>query len=423
MNAMPRRVSPWKILGIVGAIVVIFAVSLWLWVQSSIDRKWVAMEHSVAQLMAEARLRDSKRPIIQGPALAGNAWDDYQTATNDFRRLASSFPLHWFGMYLEGNLVAEPKKVSATLDLLEPVFERLRSGSHRAECQKPYDWAKPDSIPSESLVSQWLAAAAACKARELAESSNSREAVELLLATGQFAHDVGVNGFLITEAVGMSCYAYSLDEIHRLLVAGKFSHEQLLQLDAGLAILDQSFLQRGPSLRNNLLMDGDAMIRGVYFTETTYRSAPNPKEYKPTWRQLFSTRLLEAEAFVKAEKWSKRMTNATTLSWAEELREWAEISGEAASSGNALAARNVKQYGPSGNRRARLTQLRLIRMAAQYMASGEVPEIDDPLGTSLRHRLIGNKLQVWSVGMDGVDDDGSGDWSLKGKDIVLEVER
>jgi hypothetical protein len=54
---------------------------------------------------------------------------------------------------------------------------------------------------------------------------------------------------------------------------------------------------------------------------------------------------------------------------------------------------------------------------------GEVPALGDPFGTKLYQRGGGRRLKVWSAGPDGVDDGGSGDWTIQGKDTVLEVER
>jgi hypothetical protein len=66
-------------------------------------------------------------------------------------------------------------------------------------------------------------------------------------------------------------------------------------------------------------------------------------------------------------------------------------------------------------------------MAAHYRATGEVLELEDPLGAKMRTVKTGGTLQIWSVGSNGVDDGGAGTFKPQaGKaqsDIVLEVER
>src|SRR5262249_23615525 len=69
-------------------------------------------------------------------------------------------------------------------------------------------------------------------------------------------------------------------------------------------------------------------------------------------------------------------------------------------------------------------KLRLLRVAAHFRATGEVPDLDDPYGTKILSSRNGTHLKLWSVGADGIDDGGSGEWRpSKGKDIILEIER
>ncbi len=70
--------------------------------------------------------------------------------------------------------------------------------------------------------------------------------------------------------------------------------------------------------------------------------------------------------------------------------------------------------------REHLARLRLIRLAATWRATGQVPPVDDPFGDTLRWSVSAGTLRAWSVGSDGVDDGGSGDWT-GGADLVLEV--
>jgi hypothetical protein len=74
--------------------------------------------------------------------------------------------------------------------------------------------------------------------------------------------------------------------------------------------------------------------------------------------------------------------------------------------------------------RDKRAQLRLLRTAAQYRATGRLPDLDDPFGVRLLSSEQGGKVKVWSVGRDQVDDGGKGEWKPNaGPDIVLEFDR
>lgn len=66
----------------------------------------------------------------------------------------------------------------------------------------------------------------------------------------------------------------------------------------------------------------------------------------------------------------------------------------------------------------------MLRGLASHRATGEIPAHDDPYGDKIRTSIEGNRLKLWSVGGDGIDNGGDGEWrGWRGKDIVLEVER
>jgi len=66
----------------------------------------------------------------------------------------------------------------------------------------------------------------------------------------------------------------------------------------------------------------------------------------------------------------------------------------------------------------------LLRSVAAYRATGELPVLEDPYGDKLLSSISGTHLKLWSVGSDGIDDGGAGEWIYsRGKDIVIEVER
>jgi len=70
------------------------------------------------------------------------------------------------------------------------------------------------------------------------------------------------------------------------------------------------------------------------------------------------------------------------------------------------------------------TELRLLQAAARWRATGQALDLADPFGDKLLHDEKDGTFRVWSVGPDGVDDHGDGEWkSGSGKDIVLQWKR
>jgi hypothetical protein len=67
-----------------------------------------------------------------------------------------------------------------------------------------------------------------------------------------------------------------------------------------------------------------------------------------------------------------------------------------------------------------LAHLRLLRAATAVLATGEMPAIADPFGENLRFKREGNESKIWSIGSDGVDQNGTGNWEGR-PDVVIEL--
>ncbi|HZE97282.1 MAG TPA: hypothetical protein VE981_09660 [Planctomycetota bacterium] len=71
-----------------------------------------------------------------------------------------------------------------------------------------------------------------------------------------------------------------------------------------------------------------------------------------------------------------------------------------------------------------LAQLRLLRVTTHYRRTGEQLVLPDSFGAQLMSAASGAGLKLWSIGADGVDNGGVGEWRPKlGPDIVLEARR
>jgi hypothetical protein len=256
------------------------------------------------------------------------------------------------------------------------------------------------------LDTQRVSNVAVVKARALAEEGKAREAAGVLLDALQLGRDVASDGVLISEMIGSALLWVSLREIRDLLAAGLFDADSLRDLEAGLAVLDGSFPSHAQTLEN------EAMLIGISMCGEAEKSG---------WG---AARLLHTNAYEGISRSLARAIRAQSLPWAEAQREFADTDSEAKSSWNPLVRITAPSLiGNSRVNRERRAHLALVRTAVHFKATGEVLELGDPFGTTLKSSRTGDDLRIWSVGRDGVDDGGLGGWKADGKDIVVDVKR
>ena len=85
--AKPRRLSTWKIVGIVAAIVVAVLLVAVFWIRSVTERRWARFQAETKAWADKERARDFSRPPLRGTAEPGNAWDDYTLAIAEMKKL------------------------------------------------------------------------------------------------------------------------------------------------------------------------------------------------------------------------------------------------------------------------------------------------------------------------------------------------
>ncbi len=124
-----------------------------------------------------------------------------------------------------------------------------------------------------------------------------------------------------------------------------------------------------------------------------------------------------------------QLAEADERPWIESRDLLKDLNRELSTSGNPISqAAPDELLGSDLLHRGHRAQLRLLRVATHYRATGEVLDLDDPFGTKLQTRGNGDALKVWSVGAEGKDHGGTGGFGFDrdgkdAKDIVLEVRR
>lgn len=419
VNEVPplrKGMSVWRVVGILVISLLVAFLLVYLWISVVGQRRFREMGADVDQMLAEARARDASRPVLHGTAVAGNSWTDYEPALKETRSMRADREA--LGLFIERKPKADRARVEGILAAHPSPIEQLRKGAVRATGQYPYRWEDGFVAGGPGFIdAQVLAQLAVIRSRLLVEEGKLREAVELLLDCCQFARDLGHNATLISGMLSMAHYGLAFDELRGILETAAPAKEDLLDLERALEAVDRSFPSMEFDYFNEAMATGCALrkedLQGIEGM-VLLRGFEGPR------------RLLFADAF-DTHRHFMRLSGATeSKPWSEALRLQAEMDRELEKLWNPLSRLLTPGLIGSGRAaRERRAQLRLLRVAAHYRATGELLSLDDPLGVRLNSTLTGTRLKIWSVGRDGADDGGTGDWkpTTVKSDIVLEVDR
>jgi hypothetical protein len=302
-------------------------------------------------------------------------------------------------------------------------IDRLQRGVRFSKGQYPYVWEEgivhlgfPATKPAVDL-----ALLAACKARLLSDSGQKREAAELLLDIAQFGRDVGYNGLSIPLISSCSIYAISFNCLRDLISSNELSRDDLAEVARELEILDNSFPSLGPTLQNETLEQGLDIRSAV--REAKERLGGGAVENN--WRYGFSSRYMFADAWLSIDRDTTSIAELEGHPWLDIVRAIDEEDHRIKKSRNpALGVLNAGNNSLIFRLREGRAQLRLLRVAARFLATGEILMLQDPFGTTLQHRISEKELTVWSFGRDGCDHGGQGGWkSQTGQDMTATISR
>jgi hypothetical protein len=397
-------------------------VALYQCLKAAEPRRWNEMRMT-CEAMAQEASSYLKRPVLRGTPHPGNGWEDYEAAIE----LVRSERMGLAAEFLEGSPKAEPSEVQEWVGTLAPALDRLRAGASKELVQRHLDW---ESFQTPWLAATFMAQLSACKARLLQETGRATDAAELLLDTALFGEDWGRTGFESDAAYAeVIILTLVLDELRRLILSGDLSSDTLEKIVRELEALDRGISSSGEVWFKGTLELGFEFLRDG--SVEAYMTRMEIKDKTPSaWRFGFSERIMMVDAFQTSLSAMRRYRQAADRPWPEARRLQAEAEAIWLRGSNPLfrmmRASRLDRFSPNDSQngfRELRAQLRLLRTAAHYRATGEILELEDPFGEKLLHSSKSKSLRMWSVGPDGVDDGGSGEWRAKGKDIVLEVGR
>ena len=399
-----KRTSAWKILGIVVGVILLSIVALIVWAAAAGSRKVARMQERSRVHLAAVKAADGRRPVLRGDAQEGNAWEDYALAQAEARKFPQALRL---GEIVDRSPKADPELAKAALAAHAVAIDHLRRGAGRASSCAGYEWEQGHRMHLPPMVDfSTTANLALLQARALVAEGKSRDAAGVLLDVCQYGRDQASDGVVISYMVGTAILANAFTEIKDHLAAGKFDKAALEDLDRGLKVLEGSFPRYGQVIMNEALLFTGGLL------DESADGGGGPM------------RLVYADGVEKMSYAMAATASTESLPWAEARKEIKRIETEAQDSWNPISRMTIPSLSTSGRvGRQRLAQLRLLREAVHWSLSGQLLDLEDPFGAKLSFQEKAGKLKIWSIGPDGVDDGGAGDWKSHLKDIPLEINR
>ena len=282
---------------------------LHLYIRSAEDRGWDNMRTWCEKVARETRARDSRRPVLRGEALPGNAWDDYREGLASLPSWKVLVPVTEF---VNQSAKADRAKALGLVELHAPALQALRRGASRSHSDRNPDWENQKDLVS-SRPGHFTTLAAG-RARFLAEGGHPREAMELLLDAAQYGEDCARNGSVMEGLIGIAALSNAQDELKRLISTKGLTREDCQELARELELLDRSFPREAESYGIDAMSTGFnylrlGTLRGVL--DSLGMSDP----IAPTWRYGFSERLVIVDAFEQARDWDRQAQEAASKPW------------------------------------------------------------------------------------------------------------
>jgi hypothetical protein len=379
--------------------------------------RWEALRNRTTKLKRDAMTRKSPRTVLRGKPVPGNAWDEYNIALNaPWPKDAQNGGI--FYQFASGQPGVNGDRVKEMVVEQEPLLDHLRRAAQRSDGQYPYNWdaGLPDS-PS-LLRSRMLANLALAKAKMLTDDGKAQEAAELLLDVTAFGRDLSTNTTLLMDLVGVAVYQVSFEGLRNLVLSGKLTRAQLEDLAKKLETVERDIPSLDSTFSNEILGTGTAILQMQAGDDRGWRE----RAKAGGWRFAAFPQSTMLEAFEENDLFMDRYNKADQKDFSAAKRAMDAIAAEVAASPNPI----VREFIPGMSRvvevhRERLTMLRLVRAAALFRATGKTPAIEDPFGASLFFKEESGKARIWSVGPDGKNQNGVGNFDRGGPDMVLEI--
>lgn len=409
----------WKSLGVIVGVLFVGGAILTVHLRGVIDQRWADMGVRLEDLRTQSVARFVPKPLLQGEPLPGEAWDYYlqsiksETEIPDLMSRVIYCPAPGPAPSGTENIPKKELSIPEVVAAHERELQAFHEGAKRVSRNRPSSKDLQINFARATQPPVNTAKLALCRAKLLFENGSITQALQETLDVGQFARDLGDNAESGSASASAEAFREFFLQLHNFLISGKLSENECAELGRALKILDDSFptdedivlralVREGDKLRSEIpiqVMDQDkGMMRPLSLYESRYF--------------LFSDRLVAADAFEFLSRWNKRFQGLDTWPAIRVSQEVAVLYSEEKESKNPLME-DYSHYSAVPERmRPPRAQLRILRVASQYLAGGVLEDLPDPFGGSLRHSVESGMLKIWSRGPRGEEKSDEGSWDV-----------
>lgn len=419
---MGRRRRPGLLLAGLLGLPVLGAIGVYSWIHRVADSRWAAAQERIRQLSAAYPEGDGRRD----PETVSEASKENQIHFVAAIRMAA--PAR-FGKESTWKLVVGRRTEKAADEFLDEAAEwldRLHVGARRI-AGSPSDFPPRWHGDWDYYTLAHMMHCGVLLARRQREEKQPFEAAETLLDSLQLARFWAISGTRINREFALETVPANVEELRSLLCEAPLSAEELRRVERELEPLDAATKSPLLDLEPQLARWGETVA-----AQDLKDSSLSLYTSGWRWKFLLPGRLMKAEAFDFAERQVRILLEAEPKGYVALQARWREFDREYEETLNPILRLKDFRLGLLWSELEFKTQLRLLRVAARYRATGEVIAPEDPYGRNLLHSEQAAGMKFWSVGQDGHDDGGhtggDGRWFHPGpgdgplpKDLVIEV--
>lgn len=422
----------WIVIWSIVALLVISCFSAWWF----LDNKWQEMVTRTAEGRAWFEARGGERPVLWGQAEPGGAFEAYRDALalmnnidGEFRKLDDSDPrLESYLAVLDNwnnwKTLADVSDVSwRTVERLEPAFVLVHKGAHCRDGRRRIPWESGGlkigiHIYNLSLLGQH----ARLKAWRCLEEGRHIEGIRLLLDLLQFGFDSFADPTFchritgaasIRQTLGLFVVCWDPDEEATSRGTAPAPRVSLEHLEPEARALLRTGLTR--LARRNVPSLSDTMRAEAVLVRWAAELPDVMEAGSAPFSDGVGGRFLVSDAVDRMWEWADKLDgvedrwpvlNALLNDWESDQREQWNPLYLASSPGLRLLAEE-----------GRKTCI-VIRVTLMALSEVDVDKhlliLTDPFGTKIRRRAVGDRTHYWSVGVDGIDQEGDPE-----KDVVF----
>lgn len=391
------------------------------WINGVADRRWAEAESRIHALSAAFPEGGTGR----GPEPRSEAAKENQIHFVAAIRLAAPKRLGRVNAskYIDERTRGE--EVDHLLEEAQDFLDRLHEGARRIAAS-PVDFPSRWHGEWDYVTLVYVMQCAVLRSRAQRAVNRAAEAAETLLDSLQLARFWAISGPEGSRGSALGGMAETVDELRDLLSSAALPSEQLCRIENELEPLEAALEMQVRRLEPFVARWAEKLRTADLNENGVLREAPL------WWRVLFPERLIKADVFAFVERQLEDLRIAESKGYDEVLRVGKRAQDEADISRNPFLRRAGNLLEAVGwGEIERKAQLRLLRTAAHYRATGDVLKLQDPFGTVLGHAATPTGMKFWSRWGDGKDDGGDpggrkgwlGPQNAPILDLVIEVER